>query len=49
MPKPLTHVKVHTVPKLVQSVQVGVFPLIGAVRAGQLIAAMTCFKFKVII
>ena len=49
IPKPLTHVKVHTLPKLVLSVQVGVFPLVGAVRAGQLIAAMTCCKFKVII
>ena len=38
IPKPLTHVKVHTLLKLVLSVQVGVFPLVGVVRAGQVMA-----------
>ena len=38
-PKPVLHVKVHTLPKLLLSVQDGAFPLAEAERSGQVIAA----------
>ena len=38
IPKPSEHVKVHTLPKLLLLLQLGVFPLVGAGRTGQVIA-----------
>ena len=46
IPKPVTHVKLHTLPKLVLLVQAGVFPLVGAVRAGHVIAEVKRFKLN---
>ena len=38
IPKPSEHVKVHTLPKLLLLLQLGVFPLGGGGRGGQEIA-----------
>ena len=38
-PKPVLHEKVHTLPKLLLSVQDGSFPLAGVESSGQVIAA----------
>ena len=40
IPKPSEHVKVHVLLKLLLSVQFGVIPLTGALRAAQLMAVV---------